>query len=167
MRSVLDYIKAKSYVDSNNIFLCGGSNGGAISVLGAGKYSSEIKGIAVSCPGVIEGMAMQEFFDDDKDNVVQDFYEAVLVYQTYFPIYKKYILDAWDQDFQGAIDRFKGNIIVFQRKLDPIVRWSDVDDMFDDSDERIIKFLYDSVGHEYNDDMISKSIQFFKYNSRL
>jgi len=113
LRTVISYIKAQDFVDINNIFLLGESQGGLVSALIAPDISGEISGLMLLYPAfVIPDDARKQFAS--KEDI-----EEIVHWD--MPLGKKYYEDVWDMDFEKEITGFNGPVIIFHGTDDDIV----------------------------------------------
>ncbi len=67
LEAVLDTVRALDYVDSENVFLFGTSQGGLVSALAASERETEVKGLILLYPGLNIADQVQENYGDGQE----------------------------------------------------------------------------------------------------
>lgn len=83
LEAVLSKIRGLSYVDKNNVFLFGTSQGGLVSALTASKHASQIKGMILLYPGFNMAEAVKENSSMAGAVLSQKYIDAIKDYDIY------------------------------------------------------------------------------------
>jgi len=114
---VFDYIKAMDNVDSSNIVLFGGSQGGLVSALAAAERAEEVKALAMYYPAFCIPDNWGERFENPDDAPEKfDFWGLELG--------REFIKDVKNIDVFNAIGNYKGNVLIIHGNEDDIVPFS-------------------------------------------
>lgn len=107
-------IKKEEFVDSQNIFLLGASQGGVVSSLAAVELADQVRGLMLLYPAF-------SLFDDShaRFSEVAEIPETVNLMG--LTVGRKYFEDVWDLDIFQEIAGFQGNTIIFHGTADSIV----------------------------------------------
>lgn len=117
LMTVMSQIKKFSFVDKDNLFIMGKSQGGFISAAVAGARPKEIKGLILVYPALcIQDDARARF--DSLENVPE---EVELLSMT---IGRKYYNDVWDYDIYQDMPKYNGNVLIIHGNKDRIVNVS-------------------------------------------
>ena len=115
--AVLDYIKALDNVDSNNVVLLGGSQGGLVSSLAAAERADEVKALAMYFPAFCIHDDWAKKYKTPEDAPEQfDFWGLTLG--------RGFVEDVQTLDVFGTIGNFKGDVLILHGDKDAIVPYS-------------------------------------------
>ncbi|VUX02872.1 fermentation/respiration switch protein [Streptococcus constellatus] len=117
LQEALKIMKKQSFVDTNNIFLLGASQGGVVSSLTAVANSNQVRGVALLYPAF-------SLFDDAHER----FRSESAIPNTYnlmgLTVGRRYFEDIWNIEIFNAISKYKGPVTIFHGTDDNIVPYS-------------------------------------------
>ncbi|WKY42951.1 alpha/beta fold hydrolase [Eubacteriaceae bacterium ES2] len=112
--AVLEYIKSQKFVDNQNIFLMGESQGGLVAALTASDYISEIKGLILYYPAfLIPDNARTQY------QTIEDIPDNVNIFG--MRIGGKYYEDVFDLNVYDTINSFTKDVLIIHGDKDSIV----------------------------------------------
>ncbi|MCR5167434.1 MAG: alpha/beta fold hydrolase [Oscillospiraceae bacterium] len=115
--AVFDYIKSMDNVDSDNIVLFGGSQGGLVSALAAAERADEVKALAMYFPALC--------VPDDWGKKYKSAEDAPEAFDFWgLKLGRGFIADAQTIDVFGTIGNFKGDVLILHGDKDDIVPYS-------------------------------------------
>ncbi|HBI51571.1 MAG TPA: cinnamoyl ester hydrolase [Ruminococcaceae bacterium] len=115
--AVFDYIKAMDNVDSSNMILFGGSQGGLVSALVAAERADEIKALAMYFPAFC--------VPDDWEKKYKSAEYAPETFDFWgLKLGRGFVADAQTIDVFGTIGDFKGDVLILHGDKDEIVPYS-------------------------------------------
>lgn len=150
LNAVIDSLKDQSYVDSDNIFLMGASQGGVVSSLTA-SGRDDIRGLLLNYPAFVIRDEMRRRFSSEND--VPDTF--TLMGMTLGGDYARSVLD---YDLMGEATQFAGPVLILHGTTDRTAPISY-------SEEAVTRFAnarlitLDGVGHSLSGDTLDRSIQ--------
>lgn len=112
--AVIDTVKAQSYVDTDNLFLLGASQGGMVSALVAADRVDEIKGLMLCFPAFCIPDNANEWFDSIDD--VPETYN--LMGMDIGPVYFE---DLFDFDPYSVIGNYDKDVLILHGDADEVV----------------------------------------------
>lgn len=112
--AIIDYVKRQDFVDPENLFLLGESQGGMVSAITAVDRIPDIKAVVLYYPAFcIPDMAHEQFSSKDE---IPEVCEAFKL-----PISRKYYADVWDLDVYAEIAKFDRPVLVMHGDKDATV----------------------------------------------
>ncbi len=118
LNSVVDFVKAQSFVDAESLFLLGQSQGGAVSALTAAKRPDEVKAMVLVYPALCIVDDLHEFVSDINE-ITGDTFESAM--GTLGAIYAR---DAYDLDLMGEIAGYTGDVMIIHGLNDKTVPYT-------------------------------------------
>ncbi len=112
--SVVSMVKALEFVDSNNIFLLGTSQGGAVSAMAAAEIEDEIRGLVLLYPAFVMVDNVKALFNDADDIPSSYFF-------MWMSVGKEYFSSLLDYDIYGAISDYRKPVLILHGDEDSIV----------------------------------------------
>ena len=150
LNAVIDQMKQQSYVDGDNVFLMGASQGGVVSSLTASSRD-DIRGLLLNYPAFVLRDDMREMFSSV--SAVPDTFS--LMGMTLGGDYARSVLDV---DLMGEATRYTGPVLILHGTSDstaPISYSEDAVTRF--ANARLISL--DGVGHSFSGNTLNRSIQ--------
>ena len=117
LEAVITMLQGLDYVDSNNLFLMGTSQGGAVSAITAAAHKEEIQGAILLYPAFCLVDQTKERFDSIED--IPDTY--FLMWMTVGRAYAENLLD---YDIYDAISSYEKDVLILHGDADSIVSLS-------------------------------------------
>lgn len=114
MEVILHEMHRFEFVDQNNVFLMGDSQGGLVAALTAGQYPDLVKGLILLYPAFRLPKMLQLF----QDNLEQLPDTITIMGGT---IGKRYVKDVANLNVDSEIAKFKGSVLIFQGDKDLVV----------------------------------------------
>ena len=114
MEAVLEEIQAYRFVDRENIFLMGESQGGLVAALLAASRPEDIRGLALLYPALVIPDDARERYADESDIP-----ETSQVFGT--PVGRVYFTDILQMDVYDGIGNFDKNVLIVHGSDDSIV----------------------------------------------
>ena len=115
--AVFDYIKAMDNVDSDNVVLFGGSQGGLVSALAAAERADEVKALAMYFPAFC--------VPDDWGKKYKSAEDAPETFDFWgLKLGRGFVADAQTIDVFGTIGDFRGDVLILHGDKDEIVPYS-------------------------------------------
>lgn len=143
MMSVFEQIAKLDYVDPNNIFLMGESQGGVVASLCASELSENIRGLTLLYPVYnIPAYCIPDIVDEES---VPDEYTVWGM-----RLGKIYYTDCMSVDIYGEISKFKGSVIIYHGTDDQIVPFSYSEKAVEIYENAELK-AYEGAGHGFED----------------
>lgn len=112
--AVLDMVQNLDFVDKDNIYLFGESQGGAVSAITANEHKKDIKGLILLYPAFVIPDDAREMFAS-----VEDIPETVNFMGV--DLGKIYYEDLLDYDIYENMDEYKKDVLIFHGDKDAIV----------------------------------------------
>ena len=106
LNAVMDFVKSQSYVDADNLFLFGQSQGGFVSALTAAGRPEEVKAMVLVYPAFCLVDDLHEYIPDLSE-VTGDRVETAMGM-----LGAVYALDAYDIDVMGTIAGYTGDVLI-------------------------------------------------------
>lgn len=114
LEAVIKMMQALDYVDSNNLFLLGTSQGGAVSALTGAKHSDEIKGMVLLYPAFVMADYVNELFHSTEE--IPDTY-----YFLWMEVGRTYLEPLLDYDIYADIANYTKDVLILHGDADSIV----------------------------------------------
>ena len=114
LEAVIDMIQGLDYVDQNNIFLLGTSQGGAVSAIAGAEHEDEIRGMILLYPAFVLVDEANSLFQDASEIPEPYFFMWMNVGRAYFEPLLGY-------DIYEDISDYKRNILIIHGDADEIV----------------------------------------------
>lgn len=114
LKAVIKSLKKKTYVDKNNIFLFGSSQGGAVSAITAAEHQEEIRGMILFYPAFVLVDNAKSLFQSVDE--IPDTY-----YHMWMNVGKTYFKDLLDYDIYEDIKAYKKKVLIVHGDADDIV----------------------------------------------
>ena len=116
LEAVLKAAKTWDFVDSGNIILMGGSQGGAVTALTGVKHQNEISGMILLYPAFSLFSDIHERFSS-LDSVPEQYD----MFGGWITVGKKYAADVWDIDPYSEIAKYQGKVLLLHGDKDASV----------------------------------------------
>ncbi len=114
LNDVIDELMGNSLVDTKNLFLFGGSQGGAVAALAAASRPDDIAGLVVHFPAFVIRDDMHEAYASlDEIGATVKFMGLEIGH--------KYYEDMWDYDVYEHIGNYKKDVLIFHGDKDTLV----------------------------------------------
>lgn len=113
LEAVLKTAKTWDFVDTDNIILMGGSQGGAVTALTGVRYQDEIEGMILLYPALSLFSDIHERFSD-LDSVPEQYD----MFGGWITVGKKYAADVWDIDPYQELSRYQGKVLLLHGDKD-------------------------------------------------
>lgn len=115
--TVFNYIYQMEQVDSNNVFLLGGSQGGMISALVSAELKEKVRALSLYFPAlcIVEDWK-KKYTDLSKVEEKFDFWGLTLG--------RGFVEDLWTIDVFGTIGNYKGNVYILHGDKDDCVPYA-------------------------------------------
>ena len=114
LEAVIEMVQGLDYVDSDNIFLMGASQGGAVSAITGADHPDEIRGMILLYPAFVLVDNANEMFQNPEDIPETQFYLWMDVGKAYFEPLLGY-------DIYGDIAAYDGNVLIIHGDADTLV----------------------------------------------
>lgn len=114
MQAVLDTLRAYSFVDSNNIFLMGHSQGGFVAALLAARIPDEIRGLILFYPALVIPDDARAMFSGKSDLPATYMHMGMELGRIYAD-------DVWDMDAVAAVSSYPGDVLILHGDKDGLV----------------------------------------------
>ena len=151
LEAVIAKMKELPFVDSENIFLVGASQGGAVSALVAAANPQDVRGMALIYPAfVIPDDARKDFASIDDVPEAYDFMGMT--------IGKAYYEGLFDYDIFGAIAPYAGNVLIIHGDADALVPISYSQQALEVYGSAELKVM-EGAGHGFSDEQAQQAIE--------
>lgn len=141
LEAVIKMLKKQAFVDKNNIFLLGSSQGGFVSAITAADHADGIRGMILLYPAFVLVDDAKGQFDSVSEISDQMFYKWMTVGKAYFK-------DILDYDVYSQIKKYKKRVLIIHGDADDIVPLSyskKVVSVYKKADLKVIK----GAGHVF------------------
>ena len=118
LNAVMDFVMSQPYVDTDNLFLLGQSQGGFVSAMTAAGRAEEVKAMVLIYPALCLVDDLHEFIPDLSE-VTGDTVETAMG-----TLGAVYALDAYDIDVMGTIAGYTGDVLIIHGLNDKTVPYS-------------------------------------------
>ena len=118
LNAVIDFVKSQAYVDPDNLFLLGQSQGGFVSAITAASRPEEVKAMVLVYPALCLVDDLHEFVPDLAE-VTGDTVETAM--GTLGAVYAR---DAYDIDVMNEIAKYTGDVMIIHGMNDKTVPYS-------------------------------------------
>lgn len=137
LSDVMDQVKALDYVDSNQLFLFGLSQGGFVSAYTAAQRPGDVKGLILFYPAFV---LQEEYFEkyDSVDAIPDEEFESMGV-----PLGAIYAKDARSFDIYEEIGKYKGDVLICHGDKDTLVPLSYSEkaiEVYDSAELKVIQY---------------------------
>ena len=123
LSSVLDAAKAWPFVDSEKIFLLGGSQGGLVTIITGCERQDELAGMMLMYPALSAKADSQANSYASPEEVPED----VPLFGGWMHVGRNYITDLWKVDFDQLLASYRGKLLLLHGDRDGTVdiSWSE------------------------------------------
>ena len=159
LESVLAAAKNWSFVDKEQIYLLGESQGGLVTALAGCEHSDEIAGEILLYPAFNIPDEVHKAFDKLEDVPEENDING------WITVGKKYAEDVWDLDAYKLISDYKGRVIIIHGDKDDIVDVSyaeKADEVLENCEFHIINGAYHGFGGEDFESAMEFILQYLK-----
>ena len=118
LEAVLDHLRSLSYIDRDNIFLLGTSQGGLVSALAAAERPAQVKGLILMYPGFSMPEQITSFFKDP-DNISDTMLSMFAM--TGMPVGREYVKTLHGFDVYAHIKNYSRDVLILHGSNDFIV----------------------------------------------
>jgi len=118
LSAVMDYVLAQPYVNSEELFLLGASQGGLVSALTAAQRSDDVRGLMLLYPALCIVSNAHEAYPSIED-VPEDTAEMLGV-----EIGSQYVTDIYDLDVMAELAGYTGNVLIIHGTADTVVPYT-------------------------------------------
>lgn len=160
MEMVLQQLRAYEFLDNNNVFLMGDSQGGLVAALTAGLHPNLVKGLVLLYPA-LRLPNMLKLFEKNLDKLPD---KLTIMGAT---IGKRYVTDVAGLDVNSEIAKFKGNVLIVQGDKDLIVPLSssqEAVEVYDNANLEVIKGAGHGFDNEQTGQVIKKIVNYIVTN---
>lgn len=147
MGIILQQLSTVEFIDKNNVFLMGDSQGGLVAALTAGQHPDLVKGLVLLYPA-LRLPNMLKLFGNNLDKLP----DTITIMGA--TIGKHYVRDVIDLDVNSEIAKFKGDVLIIQGDQDLIVPLSSSQEAFKVYDNITLEVI-EGAGHGFNQDQLS------------
>ena len=144
LEAVLEAAKAWEFVDSQRIFLLGGSQGGLVTIIVGAGHKDEIAGMMLMYPA----LSAKEDHGINRYRTKDDVPEDVSLFGGWMHVGRNYITDLWDVDFGKMLSSYSDKVLLLHGDRDGTVplSWSeDASAVIPDCEFHVIS----GGGHEF------------------
>lgn len=123
LSAVLDAAKAWPFVDSDKIFLLGGSQGGLVTIITGCERQDELAGMMLMYPALSAKADSQANSYASPEEVPED----VPLFGGWMHVGRNYITDLWKVDFDQLLASYRGKLLLLHGDRDSTVdvSWSE------------------------------------------
>lgn len=114
LEAVMDMVRGLDYVDSENVFLMGTSQGGAVSAITAAEHQEEVAGLILLYPAFILADTAGELFESAQD--IPETYHFL-----WMDVGRAYFEPLIGYDIYGNIKGYKKDVLLLHGDADQIV----------------------------------------------
>jgi pimeloyl-ACP methyl ester carboxylesterase len=115
LSAVVDFVKTLDFVDADNLFLMGCSQGGYVSALAAARRKGEVRGLMLLYPGFVIGSEVRRI----TKNGIPEQYEMFSSLDS--TVGRKYFEDALKVDIYSEIKAYDKDVLILHGDKDGIV----------------------------------------------
>ena len=150
LNAVIDFLTRLDFVDTDNLFLMGESQGGLVCALAAAGRSDDVKGLVLIYPAlVIPGHARSRYPS------IHDIPERIT--DMYMPLVKIYYRNIYDFDAYAAIAAYDKNVLILHGDSDPVVPLEYSEKAL--SDYKSVKLIvFEGAGHSFNGEYADRAL---------
>lgn len=112
--AVIDRLKQEEWVDTNNLFLCGLSQGGCVSSIVAAQRRDEVCGLVLLCPAYLLWYQFKERFRR-RSSIPETFRYSNMT------LGRRYVEDIWDDDVYELIKTYQKPVLIFHGDADELI----------------------------------------------
>ncbi|MDD3369084.1 MAG: alpha/beta fold hydrolase [Lachnospiraceae bacterium] len=114
LTAVLEQIRVQEFVDTNNVFLMGESQGGCVAAMVAAEHPDMVRGLVLLYPGfLIQEVAKERYPDPSKI--------PFLATMAGMQVGRVYFEDALETDIYGTIGKYTGSVLILHGDRDEVV----------------------------------------------
>lgn len=154
MEIILQQLRAYDFLDKNNVFLMGDSQGGLVAALTAGLHPNLVKGLVLLYPA-FRLPNILKLFEQNLDKLPDN---LTIMGAT---IGKRYVTDVLDLDVTNEVAKFKGRVLIIQGDKDLIVPLSssqEILEIYDNATLEVIKGAGHGFDNEQTEQVIHKIV---------
>jgi pimeloyl-ACP methyl ester carboxylesterase len=150
LNAVIDFLTRLDFVDTDNLFLMGESQGGFVSALAAAGRSGDVKGLVLIYPAFVIPEDARKRYPS-----IQDIPERIP--DMYMPLGKIYYRDIYDLDAYAAIATYKKDVLILHGDSDPVVplEYSEKALQVYESAELVV---FEGAGHDFSGDYADRAL---------
>lgn len=115
LNAVIDFVKEQTFVDEQQIYLFGASQGGLVSALTAAQRKEEIAGLVLLYPALCIVDDLHEQYPE-KESIPQEDVEALGT-----KVGRQYVTDVYDMDVMKEIGEYEGSVLLIHGTEDKTV----------------------------------------------
>ena len=153
LQAILDTALTWDFVDTDCVFLEGGSQGGLVSTLIGIENSDKIHGLILHYPSLYQPQIVSGWYDSPES--VPD----TLYISDDYTLGGKFARDLFGVDVASRLGEFDGNVVIIHGSEDPIVDPSSIEEAshrFKHCDF----YLIEGAGHGFSGEDFKKSVQY-------
>lgn len=135
IEAVLEAAKGWDFVDTGKIALMGGSQGGTVSVIAAGRHADELAGLVLLYPALGAPSRLHKLFEHKEDC------PPVYNYYGWIDIGPVFVNDVWDYDVYADVPKYSSPVLILHGDKDTIAPIEDsqrASVMYPDSEFHVI-----------------------------
>lgn len=154
LEAVIEMIQGLDFVDKDNIFLLGSSQGGAVSAITAAANQEKIRGMILLYPAFVLVDLAKELFESVEDIPESYFYRWMSVGKVYF---EKLL----DYDIYDEISSYDKDVLIIHGDKDDIVPLSysqKAIEVYSSANLKVVK----GAGHGFYDDEFEEAMQYIE-----
>ena len=114
---VLNTAKGWEFVDTEKIYLLGGSQGGLVTIVAGSRNQEMIAGMMLMYPA----LSIKEDHGITQYNSVEDVPDDVPLFGGWMHVGKNYVTDIWETDFYELLENYEGKILLLHGDKDGTV----------------------------------------------
>ncbi|MFR8011399.1 MAG: alpha/beta fold hydrolase [Clostridia bacterium] len=117
LEAVLDHLRSLSYIDRDNIFLLGTSQGGLVSALAAAERPTQVRGLILMYPGFSIAKQVTDFFKNPDD--LDQLFDLPMI--SMMPVGENYVKSLYGYDVYEHIKSYSRDVLILHGSNDLIV----------------------------------------------
>ena len=153
LQSILDTALTWDFVDTDYVFLEGGSMGGLVATMVALDNTDTVKGMILHYPALYMPQIVTARYSSPDD--VPD----TISFGDDYELGRRFVTDLFDVDVISRLGDFQGNVTIIQGSEDQLVAASSIEEasqLFPHAEYHLIE----GAGHGFSDDDFETSVQF-------
>ena len=115
LNDVIKILKRKHFVDKNNIFILGASQGGHVAALSAAENAKSINSLILMYPGFVSYFMSHQNYKTIEE--IPDKFN----FRGWIEVGKRFVTDIWNQNPYDVIGKYPGNVLILHGDEDRIV----------------------------------------------
>lgn len=153
LQVILDTALTWDFVDTDNVFLEGGSMGGLVATMVGLDNTDKVKGMILHYPSLYMPQIITAWYDSPED--VPD----TISFGEDYELGAVFALDLWDVDVVSRLSDFPGNVTIIQGSEDQLVPAESIEQasaLFQNAEFHLIE----GAGHGFSGDDFDKAVEY-------